>query len=117
MLLCSENSDIICMDVINAEWIKARMTGKRGEQARIAEAMGIDGDKISKVLKGNRQVQPEEIPGLLKYFNETLSGVEDDLLKELEDKIRLLPKERLPEARQHLEYLLSLSDPEENPES
>ncbi|MBM2293809.1 helix-turn-helix transcriptional regulator [Sulfitobacter pseudonitzschiae] len=57
------------MDVINATWIKARLTGERGEQARLAEAMGIDNDKMSRILKGKRRVQPEEIPKVLKYFN------------------------------------------------
>lgn len=58
------------MDVIDGEWIKARMTGDRGEQARLAAAMGIDNDKISKVLKGLRRVQPNEIPLVLAFFGE-----------------------------------------------
>lgn len=61
------------MDVIDGEWIKARMTGDRGEQARLAAAMGIDNDKISKVLKGLRRVQPNEIPLVLAFFDEDSS--------------------------------------------
>lgn len=71
------------MDVIDSNWIKARMTGKRGEQARLAEAMGIDNDKMSKVLRGDRRVQPEEIPAVLKFFGDqemqtTIPGFSED---------------------------------------
>lgn len=58
------------MDVIDAKWIRERLLGTRGEQSRLAEAMGIDNDKMSKVLKGKRRVQPEEIPKVLEFFDE-----------------------------------------------
>lgn len=60
------------MDVVDGKWIKARLTGVRGEQVRLAECMGINPDKLSKVLSGARQVQPQELPGVYAYFNETL---------------------------------------------
>lgn len=63
----------MCMDIIDSEWILRHLSGDRGERARLAEAMGIDNDKMSKTLKGLRRVQPEEIPGVLRFF-----GIEDD---------------------------------------
>jgi len=56
------------MDVIDGEWIRKRLEATRGQQARLAEAMGIDNDKMSKVLAGKRRVQPEEIPAVLAFF-------------------------------------------------
>ncbi|WP_407496812.1 helix-turn-helix domain-containing protein [Pseudooceanicola sp. MF1-13] len=55
-------------DVIDGNWILRRLTDARGEKARIARAMGIDQQKLSKILTGKRQVQPNEMPGLLEYF-------------------------------------------------
>ncbi|SMP36551.1 hypothetical protein [Shimia sagamensis] len=45
-----------------------RLTGEHGEQTRLAEAMGIDSDKLSKILKGKRRVQAKEVPGALAFF-------------------------------------------------
>lgn len=56
------------MDVIDANWIKDRLSGEHGEQARLAEAMGIDSDKLSKILRGQRRVQAKEIPGAISFF-------------------------------------------------
>jgi len=57
------------MDVIDGNWIKARLPkGEHGAKAALAEAMGISRDKLSKILNGQRQVQPSEIPGVLSYF-------------------------------------------------
>jgi transcriptional regulator with XRE-family HTH domain len=76
------------MDIIDGEWIRARMTGKRGEQARLAEHLGISTDKLSKTMRGQRDVQPEEIPGLLSFFNVELAPASEDdrhqLFKEID---------------------------------
>lgn len=61
------------MDVIDADWIKRRLTGRHGEKAALAKAMGIDLTKMSKVLKGERRVQSSEIPALLRFFESGLS--------------------------------------------
>lgn len=58
------------MDVIDAKWIRDRLSGRRGEQAKLAAALGINGDKMSKTLRGERRVQPEEIPKVLEFFGE-----------------------------------------------
>jgi|TARA_R100000049_G_C1909646_1_gene57317 DNA-binding phage protein len=60
------------MDEIDGAWIKRHLTGARGEQARLAEHLGITTDKLSKTLSGSRNVQPEEIPLLLDFFNQRI---------------------------------------------
>lgn len=59
---------IATMILIDADWIKGQMSGKRGEQTALAKAMGIDKDKMSKILKGRRQVQLKEMEGALRFF-------------------------------------------------
>lgn len=56
------------MDAIDGIWIKARLTGVHGEQAALAREMGIDGDKMSKILRGLRQVKASEVPGVMRFF-------------------------------------------------
>lgn len=56
------------MQVIDGNWIKARLRDERGEKARLAEAMGISPDKVSKILKGERGVRPHEIPAVIAFF-------------------------------------------------
>tara|TARA_R110000868_G_scaffold369682_3_gene633090 strand:+ start:18362 stop:18691 length:330 start_codon:yes stop_codon:yes gene_type:complete len=60
------------MEEIDGAWIRKRLTGARGEQARLAEHLGISTDKLSKTLRGNRNVQAEEVPLLLDFFNERI---------------------------------------------
>ena len=54
--------------MIDSDWIKARLDGTHGEKARLADAIGISRDKMSKVLNGTRDVQPDEIPKVLRFF-------------------------------------------------
>ena len=61
------------MDVIDRKWIANRLTGERGEMARLARHMRIDQMKLTKILKGERRVQPEEIPLVVAFF----SGVDN----------------------------------------
>jgi hypothetical protein len=80
------------MDKIDADWIKSRLKGKHGERARLAAAIGIDNDKMSKTLRGLRRVQSHEIPLILAFFNETSNEVDPQLAevwKELEPKERV----------------------------
>lgn len=62
------------MDMIDGKWIKARMSGKRGEQAELARALDITATQVSLMLKGKRQVQPQEVPKLLDFFNEEITS-------------------------------------------
>ncbi|MEL6467078.1 MAG: helix-turn-helix transcriptional regulator [Pseudomonadota bacterium] len=81
------------MDIIDADWLNQRLTGRRGEQAELAQAMGINDDKMSKILKGKRRVQPEEIPKVLAFFGVTDENVDPELAavwKELHAKERVL---------------------------
>lgn len=64
-------------DIIDGKWISARLrVGRRGAKAELARAMGISNDKLSKILKGDRQVQPQEIPRVLRFFGHTMALVQ-----------------------------------------
>lgn len=69
------------METVDAEWLKERLTGEHGEQTRLAEAMGIDGDKLSKILKGKRRVQAKEVPGALAFFQKESDDRWAELIK------------------------------------
>lgn len=87
------------MDVIDGKWIEARLSGKRGEQARLAEHMGISPHQMTKILRGIRRVQPEEIPRVLSFFG----GDEPaSMVQEIYDG---LPQDKQREA---LDFLLFL---------
>ena len=76
-------SDNIAMETVDTKWLLARMSGRRGEKARLAEALGIKPDQVAKILNGVRRVQPDEIPRLMAFFNEERQTLS-------EDEIRLL---------------------------
>lgn len=56
------------MEVIDGNWIRRHLTGTRGEKARLAAAMSITPAKLSHILGGTRDVQPEEHPAVLRFF-------------------------------------------------
>lgn len=56
-------------EVIDGEWIKKHLQGHRGEKAELARALGVRPDIISKIINGERAVQPEELPTLLEFFD------------------------------------------------
>jgi phage repressor protein C with HTH and peptisase S24 domain len=56
------------MDDVNAEWIRAHLTGRHGEQAELAEFVGITPDKLTKILAGTRRVQASEVPRVIAFF-------------------------------------------------
>lgn len=86
--------DNIAMEIVDTKWLLARMSGKRGEKARLAEALGIGPDQVAKILTGVRRVQPEEVPRLLAFYNEERPTL-------TEDEVRLLRLFRAaPESRQ-----------------
>jgi transcriptional regulator with XRE-family HTH domain len=58
------------MDVIDADWIRARLTGRHGELKALADASGLTPDKITKILKGERRVTAQEIPRIVAFFAE-----------------------------------------------
>ena len=91
------------MEAIDLRWISSRLTGARGEKARLAEALGVSPDQVAKMLAGVRRVQTGEIPKLLAFFGE------DRLLVTPEER-RLVELYRLaPEGRREaVEVLLSV---------
>lgn len=72
------------MDEIDAAWIKERLGTDRGRQTRLAEAIGLESDKLAKVMSGTRKLKPHEIPLVLKFFEldlEIVTAKEKALLK------------------------------------
>lgn len=58
------------MEQIDAAWIKSRLTGRRGELADLAHAVGITPDKLAKILSGARRIQAIEAPRFAAFFEE-----------------------------------------------
>lgn len=56
------------MDVIDGDWIRARLSGRHGEKADLARFMGVKQDIVAKILAGNRRVQPHEAPKVVEFF-------------------------------------------------
>lgn len=56
------------MQIIDGDWIKRHLSNKRGEKARLAAAMGIDAQKMSRILSGERQVQIHEMAAAMEFF-------------------------------------------------
>ena len=83
------------MEVIDGQWISARLSGRHGEKAKLAAAIGISPHKLAKILSGERKVQAEEIPKVMTHFgaapDDALSAQEKHLIEVLR---RLLGPER-----------------------
>ena len=95
------------METINGDWILRRMKGKRGEKAALARALGIGPDMVTKILSGERNVQPAEIGPLLEFFGEAIrpaAGGLDDIIGQTFNQ---LSEEAKQEARAYIEYLAS----------
>lgn len=62
------------MQVIDGTWLRSRLSGDHGEQKRLAAAVGITADKITKILKGERTIRAHEIPRFVAYFSTQIEG-------------------------------------------
>jgi len=79
------------MEVITADWLKERLGSERGARVALAEALGVKPDIISKMLSGVRQPQAREIPLILKFFEQSPSAPDPELVavwSELEEQER-----------------------------
>ncbi|WP_172332717.1 hypothetical protein [Mangrovicoccus sp. HB161399] len=97
------------MERIDGQWIKERLTGKRGEQAQLARHLGISNDKLSKTLRGERRVQESELPLLLEWFQlhlETDQEQQDKDLQEILVEARELNEEGKQILLEHLRLIL-----------
>lgn len=56
------------MQVIDGNWIKARLRGYHGEKKALADAMGVDHTVVAKIINGKRRVLSHEIPKVLAFF-------------------------------------------------
>ena len=105
------------MDMIDADWIKSRLTGQHGEKSALAEAMGLTSDKFTKVLNGTRRLQPREMIAAARYFGaEMPSGLADpsaDFARPLapNDRLTAIAQAACPTATRPFYYLARSAAP------
>lgn len=94
------------MEMIDAKWISDRLTGKRGEKSALARAIGVSPVEISKILKGERRVQPEEMLKVKAYFDgpDTAARIAE---KRIVDRLPLLTDEELDFVSSSLDGLIA----------
>jgi len=56
------------MATIDHAWIKARLTGERGEKTALAVAAGLTPKQLSYILAGQRKVQQDEAARIADFF-------------------------------------------------
>lgn len=101
--------DNLWMEIIDTKWLLARMSGKRGEKARLAEALGIGPDQVAKILTGVRRIQPDEIPRIMAFFHE------DGFAVTSEERRMLQLYREAPEARREAAEVLLSAPPLKSP--
>lgn len=93
------------MEPIDRFWIIARLTKTRGEKTRLAKALGIGPDMVTKILSGDRKLQQDEIPKVVSFFGGpdavTLTGEDRDFW----GSIQSLPPSRQKTVRLLVEQL------------
>lgn len=62
------------MELIDADWIRVRLTGRHGELKELADAAQVTPDKITKILKGERQIKAIEAQRIATYFRRGEAG-------------------------------------------
>ena len=77
--------------------------GTGGEQARLAEHIGVTPDKISKILTGTRRVQASEVPRIIDFFERD----SPPKWPELRQKLSSLSDEEIEEVFQFVSFLAS----------
>ena len=83
------------MEIIDANWIRQRLTGQRGELADLARAMGVKPDVVTKILKGERRVQPAEMLAIKSHLERSVEPPVDDITQRLLENIpKLTDQER-----------------------
>lgn len=63
------------MDLIDADWIKRHLTNRHGELKALADAVGLSPDKITKILKGERQIKAHEALRIAAFFRQDETGL------------------------------------------
>lgn len=81
------------MFVVDAEWIKKRLGDDRGRKAELARAMGIEADKLSKILGGTRNIKAEEVPKILKFFGAIQEPLDPQVQRLVSILVQLKPEE------------------------
>lgn len=85
---CGDNRNM----AVDRHWILDRLTGKRGEKADLARALGIPSHHLSKILSGERRLTPHEADAARQFFGEaqTLTEEEADMIA----LFRLIPESK-----------------------
>jgi transcriptional regulator with XRE-family HTH domain len=60
--------------LIDAAWIRAELHRTGKTQRELAEAMGIDGSNVSRLLDGQRELKTREIPIITAFFKGTAAN-------------------------------------------
>lgn len=66
------------MELIDANWIKAHLTGRHGELKELADTSGLSPDKITKILNGQRQIKATEAPRIAAFFQRGTHGFSEE---------------------------------------
>lgn len=86
---------VVVSEIINAEWLTQKVEGKHGTQTALADYLGLDRDKVNKMVKGRRGISQAEARKIHEFFTNQF-----DELSELDDnEIRSAISARLREAR------------------
>lgn len=56
------------MEIIDGNWIRKRLANRRGEEKRLADALGIPPATLSKIISGGRKLRVDEVPKVLTFF-------------------------------------------------
>ena len=95
------------MDVIDADWLRARLSDSpRGTRARLAEALGIPADQVSKIVSKDRRIQPDETGKIAKFF-----GLQAEFMSEAEAGFLRAYREAPPDRRSIAETVLRTPPP------
>lgn len=100
--------DNYVMGNIDAAWIKTKLTGARGEKARLAEHLGVPLNVVSKILAGIRKLTPAEADAVKAFFGDPpLTEGEQDLIR--------LFRAATAERRELVRQFLGLAVPQGSP--
>lgn len=57
-------------EVVDRDWIRKRIGKRRGLQARLASYLGLEPDKMTKIMNGSRKIQGSEVLKIMQFFDE-----------------------------------------------
>lgn len=70
------------------QWVRAAMKHARLRQTRLAEHIGLNQSKVSRVLTGDRQLSAAEMVLVAKVTGYSMSGVVETIPADVEARVR-----------------------------